>query len=439
MAAGTIFALASGSGRAAVALIRISGPGAGDALDRLAGGRPPPRTVRLARLRDPRSGEVLDRALAVWFPAPRSFTGEDCAELHLHGGRAVVASVLDALGSLDGFVAAEPGAFTRRAFLNGRMDLAEVEGLADLIDAQTQAQRRQAVRQMEGAMGRWVAALRADLLRALAAAESAIDFADEGDVAGDLEAEVRRIAGDLDRSIARELDACAVAARVRDGVVVALTGPPNVGKSTLLNALARRDVAIVSPQAGTTRDAIEVQLDLGGLLVSCVDTAGLRDAADPVEQQGIARARARARDADLVLWLSDARSPLPPDADLAGPGRPLWTVATHADLVSGTDSTPGFSIAATSGRGLPALVAALREFAGGSAGGGEAGVATQARHRSALRRAREHLAPVLDGSGGMEIAAEQLRAVAHVLDALVGRVEPDEVLGEIFARFCIGK
>lgn len=437
-AAATIFALASGPGRAAVAIVRISGPRAGEALDRLAGRRPPARVATLASLRDPATGRVLDRALAFWFPAPASFTGEDCAELHLHGGRAVVAAVLDALGSLEGLSPAEPGAFTRRAFLNGKMDLAEVEGLADLIDAQTEAQRRQAVRQLGGALGRWVGALRADLIRALAAAESAIDFADESDVAGDFEAEVRRIAGDLDRALTRELEASTVAARVREGVTVVLTGPPNAGKSTLLNALARRAVAIVSPRAGTTRDPIEVQLDLEGLLVTCVDTAGLRDTDDPVELEGVARARDRARSADLVLWLSDARSPLAPDPALGDGRTPVWRVATHADLGPAADPAD-FAVAAPTGQGLPDLVAALRAFAGRTASGGEAGLVTRLRHRLALDRARSDLGAVLTDSGGLEIAAERLRSAARHLDGLVGRVDADDVLGEVFARFCIGK
>lgn len=434
--ADTIFALASGPGRAGVAVVRVSGPRAGRALDRLSGRRPPARVATLATLRDPDTRDVLDRALTLWFPAPASFTGEDCAELHLHGGRAVLAAVLAALGRLDGFGPAEPGAFTRRAYRNGKLDLAEVEGLADLIDAQTEAQRRQATRQLDGALGRWAAGLRVDLLRAMAAAESAIDFADEGDVAGDFEAEVCRIAGDVDGAIARELDGSRTAERIREGVTVALTGPPNAGKSTLLNALARRDVAIVSPQAGTTRDAIEVSLDLDGLLVTCVDTAGLREATDPVEREGVARARARAGAADLILWLSDARSPLPPDPVLAAGGRPLWRVATHADLAADRDPDAGFTLATPTGLGLPELTAALRGFAGG---GAEPGVATRLRHRLALERARAALVPLTAGSGGIELAAEQLRTVARSLDELVGRVETEEVLGEIFARFCVGK
>ncbi len=359
--------------------------------------------------------------------------------MHLHGGPAVVGAVLAALGRLDGLAPAEPGAFTRRAFLNGRMDLAEVEGLADLIDAQTAAQRRQALRQLGGALGRWAEAVRADLMRARAAAESAIDFADEGDVAGDFEAEVRRLARTVDEAIERELDGASRAGRLRDGVAVALTGPPNAGKSTLLNALARRDVAIVSPRAGTTRDVIEVSLDLGGVLVTCIDTAGLRETDDPVEREGVARALDRARSADLVLWLSDARAPLPPPPGLGPTGQTVWTIATHADLADTRADAAEFVLAVPTGRGLPELLAALRAFAGEQAGEGDAGVVTRARHRSVLECARAELAPVLSGTAGLDVVAEHLRATARLLDDLVGRIEVEDVLGEIFARFCIGK
>ena len=431
----TIFALASGQGRAGVAVIRTSGPRSGAALADLAGRLPPARRAILARLRD-QDGTALDRGLVLWFPAPASFTGEDCAEFHLHGGAAVVAAVLSALGRIEGCRLAEPGEFTRRAYLNRKLDLAGVEGLADLIDAQTEAQRRQALRQFEGALGAWVEVQRETLLGALAAAESAIDFSDEADVAGDFELEVRRRASDLRDAIATELDRSRAAARVRDGVVVTLAGPPNVGKSTLLNALARREAAIVSPHAGTTRDPVAVDLDLDGFLVTCIDTAGLRPTDDPVEREGIARARARAASADLVLWLSEAADPRPPDPDLADP---VWTVATKADLWSGPTAAD-FSVAALDGRGVPALVSALRDFAGG-AQGGEAGVVTRLRHRRALERAALLLAASLarPRGTGLELLAEDLHGVLGEIDGLVGRIGAEEVLGAIFARFCVGK
>ena len=436
--ADTIFALASGPGRAAIAVVRISGSRAAEALRLFADGIPTARRATLKIIRDPQTREPLDRAVMLWFPGPRSFTGEDCAELHLHGGRAVVDGVLRALGRISGLRMALPGEFTRRAFLNDKMDLAEVEGLADLIEAQTAAQRRQALQQLDGALGRWVADRRHELVLALAAVEAAIDFADEPDVAGDFEAEVAHRVAALRDAIADELSRSSVAARVREGLVVAIAGPPNAGKSTLLNVLARREAAIVSPHAGTTRDPVEVQLDLDGFLVTCIDTAGLRETDDPVEREGIERARARIHAADLVLWLFDARSHAAPDPNLRA--RNIWTVATHADLVSGTPPAD-FVVAAPSGAGMPGLVAAIQAVAGQDRAGGEAGLVTRLRQRQALERALKALAPMTSGRAalGMEISAEHLRLATDSLDGLVGRIGTDEILSEIFARFCIGK
>lgn len=435
----TIFALATASGRAAIAVVRLSGPDAGPTLQALAGPLPLPRRAVLRSLHDPASGALLDCALVLWLPGPGSVTGEDMAELHLHGGRAVVAAVLAALGDCPGCRPAEPGAFTRRGFLNGRMDLAEVEGLADLIDAETQAQRRQALRQMDGALGDWVAQQREQLILALAAAEAAIDFGDEGDVVADLATELRDHAAGLRLAVRRERDAAPRAARVREGLVVALAGPPNAGKSTLMNALARRDVAIVSPLAGTTRDPIEVRLDLDGSLVTLVDTAGLRPTEDPLEREGVARALARAQAAELVLWLTEAAAGQPPDPALAG--RPLWHVFTKCDLAMPHDADPtAHRVSAVTGEGLSSLTTALQAFVTDGTGD-EAGIATQERHRLALAEAERHLAAILDGDEvvSFELAAEQLRATASALDSLVGRVAPDDVLAAIFARFCIGK
>ena len=271
----------------------------------------------------------------------------------------------------------------------------------------------------------------------MAAAEAAIDFADEADVAGDFEAEVVRNAAKLDRAIGSELEKARFAARVRDGVVVVLMGPPNAGKSTLLNALARRDVAIVSAHAGTTRDPIEVQLDLDGRLVICFDTAGLRDTNDPIEHEAIARAQTRADSADLVLWLSDARFPVEPAPALGE--RQTWTVATHVDLAV-ANTRADFQIAVPTGAGVAELIGALRGFVDRDQGGG-AGLVTRLRHRRALEHARSALAPLISGRGlpGPELLAEQLRAVGDGFDALVGRIGADEVLGEIFSRFCVGK
>jgi tRNA modification GTPase len=302
----TIFALSSGRGPAAIAVIRISGPRAGDALKALTGKIPSPRQAALARIRDPRTQDVIDEALGLWFPAPHSETGEDVAELQLHGGRAVIAAVLGALASLDGLRAAEAGEFTRRAFENGKLDLTAVEGLADLVAAETQGQRRQAFRQMKGLLGNRAEAWRQRLIQALALVEARIDFSDEADVPENLLQPALAIARELETEIAAALADGGRGERLREGLVVAIAGPPNAGKSTLLNRIARREAAIVSPFAGTTRDVIEVHLDLGGWPVTLLDTAGIRETADPVELEGVRRARERANGADLVLWVVDA-------------------------------------------------------------------------------------------------------------------------------------
>lgn len=428
----TIFAPASGAGRAAVAVVRLSGPATREAVLALVGRLPPPRLATLASLRH--GGDLLDRALVLWFPAPASFTGEDAAEFQLHGGRAVVASVLDALAAVPGCCPAEPGEFTRRAFLNGKMDLGAVEGLADLIDAQTEAQRRQALRQLDGALGRWVTPLRDDLLTALALAEGAIDFADEDDIVGPAAAELDRLVAGVANLIAAELARDAHGTRLRDGLAVAIAGPPNAGKSALLNALAGRDVAIVSAQAGTTRDVLTVDLELAGYPVQLIDTAGLRDTDDPVEREGIARARARAASADLVLWLHDAGQPSEPDVETAGT---VWSVATKADLgmVLGAER----AVSALTGQGLGDLIAALGRFARQALVGGETAVVTRLRHRTALEAALACLERVGTAGHDLELVAEDLRGAVDALAGLVGRVDTEEVLGAIFARFCIGK
>jgi len=302
----TIYALSSGRLPAAIAVVRVSGPRAGDALKALAGRLPEPRKAMLTRLRHPQTGDVLDEALALWFPGPKSETGEDTVELQLHGGRAVVAATFAALASLDGLRMAEAGEFTRRAFENGQLDLTRVEGLADLVYAESDAQRRQALRQLRGLLGDRAEGWRQRLIEALALLEAQIDFPDEDDVPQDLTGRALALARALRDEIAGVLDGARRGERLREGFVVAISGPPNVGKSSLLNRLARREAAIVSPFAGTTRDVIEVHLDLDGYPVVLLDTAGIRDSDDPVEQEGIRRARARAAEADLVLWMSDA-------------------------------------------------------------------------------------------------------------------------------------
>jgi tRNA modification GTPase len=440
----TIFALSSGHGRAGVAVIRASGPGAGTALDRLAGPRPKPRLAALRTLRGP-AGEVLDQALVLWFAAPRTETGEDMAEFHVHGGRAVIAGVLEALGAIEGLRLAEPGEFARRAFENGKLDLTAAEALADLVEADTAAQRRQALRQAGGALARLYDGWRADLIRAQALTESAIDFADEADVSAGVLQEAQALAARLAPAIRAHLDDGRRGEILREGFRVAIAGPPNVGKSSLLNALARRQAAIVSEEAGTTRDIIEVTLDLGGVPVILSDTAGIREAEGKVEREGIRRAVAHARAADLVLWVTDAAAPQPPPADLAaGDGR-LLQVLNKVDLVAepppgvGPDRA-GLRISALTGAGLPDLTEAMRDEAVGRAGLTEAPVITQARHRRLLETCAGALEACLAGRPeDVELRAEDLRAAATALGRLTGRVDVEDLLGEIFGRFCIGK
>ena len=325
----TIFALSSGRLPSAIAMVRVSGTQAGGALSALAGSIPPPRRATRALLRDGQ-GEPIDDAVVLWFPGPGSATGEDVAEFHVHGGRAVLAALVAALSLLEQMRAAEPGEFTRRAFENGKLDLTEAEGLDDLIHADTDRQRRRALRQLKGMLGDKARDWRARIIEASALIEAGIDFSDEGDVSNELLVPARARILALLGEIQEVLAAQGKAERLRDGLVVAITGPPNVGKSTLINQLARREVAIVSPHAGTTRDVIEVQLDLDGYPVMVIDTAGIRETDDPVEQEGVRRARARAEEADLVLWLIDT----PATDHSYDAGRPRWILRNKIDLDS---------------------------------------------------------------------------------------------------------
>ncbi|WP_230531698.1 tRNA uridine-5-carboxymethylaminomethyl(34) synthesis GTPase MnmE [Microvirga roseola] len=431
----TIFATASGYGRAAVCLIRISGSESRTILERMAGVLPQPRRAALKVLRDPSSGEPLDQALVLWMPGPNSFTGEDQAELHIHGGLATRAAVLRSLSSFENCRAAEAGEFTRRAFLNGRMDLAQVEGLADIIDAETEAQRRQAMLQLEGRLGDASERWRENILLVLALLEASLDFSDEGDVPEDLEADILRRLGLLEKELAKVLENRS-GERLREGLTVVLAGPPNAGKSTLLNALARRDVAIVSPIAGTTRDLIEVHCDLGGLPVVIVDTAGLRESGDLIEQEGVARARARAGAADLVLWL------IPPEGPVTEPpsARRVLRVGTKADLDRGR---PGCDllISAASGEGIPELIRRLEEEAEAALGQADA-IVTRERHRKAVERAHLSLVgarKMLESGGPVELAAEEVRLASRAVGEITGRVDVEHVLDRLFSSFCIGK
>jgi len=427
----TLFAPASGFGRAAVAVIRISGPEAGPVLAALGGPLPPARRLSLRTLRDPGDGTILDRALVAFFPGPNTYSGEDMAELHVHGGLAVRVGVLAALGRHPGCRAAGPGEFTRRAVLNGRMDLAEAEGVADLIEAETEGQRRQALRQLDGALSRQVAAWREEAIACLAGAEAALDFSDEGDVdEASLDAALLGRAQHLRDAIAAALADGHRGERLREGFWVVLAGEPNAGKSTLLNALARRDAAIVSDIPGTTRDAIEVRLDLDGLPVVLVDTAGLRDTDEAVEAEGIRRSRARMAEADLVLALVPPGG-VAPDVG----GRPTLTVRTKADLLPETPD--GLSVSAQTGAGLTALVEALRAHVEAGLGQGDA-LITRVRHRDALERCLGHLDRLL-GGGPPELMAEDLRLAVRALGEIGGHVGVEDVLDRLFSGFCIGK
>lgn len=445
----TIYALSSGRPPAAIAVVRISGSLAGPVLEKLIGRVPEPRKAALVRVRDPGNGETIDEALALWFPAPRSETGEDVAELQLHGGQAVIAGVLDALGRIDGCRMAEPGEFTRRAFENGQLDLTAVEGLADLIAAETPAQRKQAFRQLKGLIGDRAEAWRHRLIGALALVEARIDFADEADVPEDLIGPAVHAAQQLRSEIVEALAGGGRGERLREGLVVAIAGPPNAGKSTLLNRLARRDVAIVSPYPGTTRDVIEVHLDLDGYPVTLLDTAGIRDSAEPVEQEGVRRARERAADADLVLWVIDGSA-----EDRRGfPEKKLdaskiWLVVNKIDLTPSRGAVKNeyeviCSISASTGAGMDLLLGRLAGFAGEYFATVEAGIVTRARHRhlfeetvAALDRA---LAEAAKPGEHEELVAEELRSAATALGRVTGRVDVEDILDVIFRDFCIGK
>ena len=449
----TIFALSSGRPPAAIAVVRVCGPQARAALERLIGRVPQPRQAALARVRDPASGEVIDEALALWFPAPHSETGEDMAELQLHGGHAVIAAALDVLGRIEGCRPAEAGEFTRRAFENGRHDLTAVEGLADLIAAETPAQRRQAFRQLKGLIGDRAEAWRRSLIEALALVEARVDFADEADVPEDLVAPALASAKRLRDEIATALTDGRRGERLRDGIVIAIAGPPNAGKSTLLNRLARREAAIVSPYPGTTRDVIEVHLDLDGYPATLLDTAGVRQSDDPIEREGVRRAEERARDADLVLWVTDASATGGVAGDKAkyAVGSDTWLVENKVDLLGDNrceggglrpgGEGPNFAISALTGTGMDTLVGALGAYARDFFASTEAAIVTRARHRRALEETVDALDRCLgeSESGREEVIAEELRAAVTSLGRLTGRVDVEDILDVIFRDFCIGK
>ncbi len=440
----TIFALSSGRPPAAVAVICVSGPRAGAALETLIGRVPAPRRASLARVRDPATGDVIDEGLALWFPGPNSETGEDIAELQVHGGRAVIAAVLSALGRIAGLRPAEAGEFTRRAFESGRMDLTAVEGLADLVAAETEAQRRQAFLQLKGLLGDRAETWRQRLIEALALVEAGIDFSEEEDVPQDLLA--RALA--LIRPLAEEISQAGLGQgeRLREGLRVAIAGPPNAGKSTLFNRLARREAAIVSPFPGTTRDVLEIHLDLGGYPVTVLDTAGIRETNDPIEREGVRRASEQSAGADLVLWVIDATAAQGSEPEVPA----AWLVVNKMDLADSQaqeriEST--FSsrrkihfISSTTGAGVDELVNAISAFAQRFFTP-EAALVTRQRQRTHLRDTVIALKEAQQAAqeGREEIMAEQLRIATHALGRLLGRVDVEDVLDVIFRDFCIGK
>lgn len=431
-------------------MLRLSGPGASEAVAALAGAVPAPRRASLRPLRHPADGRLLDRGLVLWFPGPGSFTGEDMAELHVHGSRAVVTALLEALGELPGLRPAEPGEFTRRAFDNGRLDLAAVEGLVDLIDADTEAQRRQALAQAEGLMGRAVADWTERLTAILARVEAAIDFADE-ELPESLLTDALRDSSALRVELEALLEKPPVGERLREGLRIAILGPPNAGKSSLLNALAKRDAAIVSERAGTTRDVVEVALDLGGYPVLLADTAGLRAAPqeqdlDPVEREGIRRSLKRAEAADLKLLVFDAGSAAEPDPStrelLDRDSLVLWN---KSDLISNRavpqhlDGVQALAVSARTGAGLDLLEERLHELVASRFGGlGEAPLLTRARQRTAVRDCAEALSRA-EEAGEAALFAEDLRLALRALARIVGRVDVEDLLDIVFRDFCIGK
>lgn len=426
----TIFALASARGKAGVAVIRISGPDAFDVARGLTGRALPARGMTFSPLHNGQ-GEPLDHALVLGFSAPASFTGEDVVELHLHGSPAIISAVIAELGQHPALRLADPGEFTRRAMENGKMDLAQVEGLADLIEAETEAQRKQAQSVFSGALGELAERLRRDLIRAASLIEAVIDFADE-EVPTDVTPEVSALLTGVESELRRQTDGVKIAERIRIGFEVAIVGPPNVGKSTLLNALAGRDAAITSEFAGTTRDIIEVRMDLAGLPVTLLDTAGLRNTDDVVEGIGISRARTRALAADLRVFLTEDPDAL--DLDLQSDDIVLLPKADQRDACPN-------AISGKTGQGVDELIERITRVLDSRSNG--AGVATHERHRQAMLRALsglEQAQSVLElGSDHYDIAAEELRSAIRALEALVGRVDVENLLDEIFASFCLGK
>ena len=435
----TIFALSTPPGVAGLAVLRISGPGV--PLVSNAFKLPPLQPRKATRARLANASGTMDDGLAIFFPGPASYTGEDVLELHLHGSRAVVTAVLGELAGLPGLRMAEPGEFTKRAFHNGKLDLTEAEGLAALLAAETEAQRRAAVEIAGGSLRRLYEGWREGLIEAMALTEAAIDFSDEADVAADAFAQAKQRVEAISAAIKSHLNDGRRGEILRDGLKVVLAGPPNAGKSSLLNALARRDVAIVSPEPGTTRDVVEARLDLGGYPVIVSDTAGLRDEpSGAIEREGMRRTLARAGEADLVIWLVDAADPVPePAAEIAASAVAVLKVWSRADL--GDSPQPGLlSISTKTGDGMEALLTAITTHARERLESGHGPALNTARQRALLGEAMTALARFEAGDTAQaELRAEDLRSAAHALGRLTGRIDVEDVLDRVFGTFCIGK
>ncbi|MDD4616759.1 MAG: tRNA uridine-5-carboxymethylaminomethyl(34) synthesis GTPase MnmE [Alphaproteobacteria bacterium] len=439
----TIFALASAPGRSGVALFRVSGKEALRAIEQLCSpaGKLAPRTAALRAIKNPHTNETIDRALVIAFKGPSSYTGEDSVEFHTHGGRAVVNAMTEALGSIPGFRLAEPGEFTRRAFENGKMDLTEAEAVADLVHAETEAQRKQALRQLDGALGKLYGNWHERLSHSLAMMEASIDFADE-DLPQDLfEREAQELSG-LRGEIARHLNDGHRGERLREGFSIVLLGPPNAGKSSLLNALARRDAAIVSPIAGTTRDVIEVYLDINGYPAILADTAGLKEATgDAIEREGMCRARARARDADLKIVVFDGANwpRFDPEARKLVDSETI-TVVNKSDLIENRagELDESLFLSAKTGEGIEPLLTRLGREIAERFDDNAAPSLTRARHREALEECLNHLDRSLSAVQP-DLRAEDVRLAMRALGRITGRVDVEDLLDNIFKDFCIGK
>ncbi|MFP6776735.1 MAG: tRNA uridine-5-carboxymethylaminomethyl(34) synthesis GTPase MnmE [Alphaproteobacteria bacterium] len=441
----TIFALASAPGKSAVAIVRLSGGAAGEAVCRLTDGAlPPPRQAELCRLADPQSGAEIDRALVLWFPGPASYTGEDVAEFHVHGGRAVIAALLSALAAIDGLRPAEAGEFSRRAFEHGKLDLTAAEGIADLVDAETEIQRRQALRQSGGALGELYEDWRGRLLKIRALIESTIDFSDQELPGGVLDPVVPEINA-LSAEISAHLQDGGRGERLREGVQVAILGPANAGKSSLLNRLAGRDAAIVASEEGTTRDVIEVRMDIAGWPLTVADTAGLRVSTNDVEAEGMRRARARAAEADIKIMLLDGARWPNGGAEIEGlVDDQTLAVLNKCDLLADQaieasfGGKPALKISCKTGEGLSVLLARIEDFLEAHYLPSDSPVLTRSRHRHALEKCLESLRRY-DIDAGEELAAEELRLAADCLARITGRSDIEQVLDIIFKDFCIGK